>query len=348
MAFYLESGYTSLNKKGEELCGDKVESVVNGDYTTLVLADGMGSGVKANILATLTSKILCTMVAEDIPLDECIETIIQSLPVCKVRGVAYATFSVIHLNRNGEGYLVEFDNPQAIFVRDGKCGDLEREELNVLGKKVYKSALKLKENDAVLVMSDGTIHAGIWPASQFRLGEKGNQGLSRQRLEAGYVRTVYGVVACQRLQRPLHGQTGRRHHGGCRQAAQGTEGQPHDRPAGKQGYGRGGRQRIYERRHKEGCLRRNKLSDCSALSQNRGESGVEFPDKDVPPIGYIDGIDLTTEGVLTMRRLLTLSQEYLSEKDLHPKFFAKRDGASLLADMLFEKATHVNFFVGRV
>ena len=161
MAFYLESGYTSLNKKGEELCGDKVESVVNGDYTTLVLADGMGSGVKANILATLTSKILCTMVAEDIPLDECIETIIQSLPVCKVRGVAYATFSVIHLNRNGEGYLVEFDNPQAIFVRDGKCGDLEREELNVLGKKVYKSALKLKENDAVLVMSDGTIHAGI-------------------------------------------------------------------------------------------------------------------------------------------------------------------------------------------
>ena len=102
MAFYLESGYTSLNKKGEELCGDKVESVVNGDYTTLVLADGMGSGVKANILATLTSKILCTMVAEDIPLDECIETIIQSLPVCKVRGVAYATFSVIHLNRNGE------------------------------------------------------------------------------------------------------------------------------------------------------------------------------------------------------------------------------------------------------
>ena len=80
MAFYLESGYTSLNKKGEELCGDKVESVVNGDYTTLVLADGMGSGVKANILATLTSKILCTMVAEDIPLDECIETIIQSSP----------------------------------------------------------------------------------------------------------------------------------------------------------------------------------------------------------------------------------------------------------------------------
>ena len=93
----LESGYTSLNKKNEELCGDKVEVRKNGKTTTLVLADGLGSGVKANILATLTSKILCTMVSEDIDINDCVETILQSLPVCKVRGVAYSTFTVIHM-----------------------------------------------------------------------------------------------------------------------------------------------------------------------------------------------------------------------------------------------------------
>ena len=118
MGLCLESGYTSLNKKNEELCGDKVETIVNGDYTTLVLADGLGSGVKANILSTLTSKILCTMVANGIGIEACVETILQSLPVCKVRGVAYATFSVIHMNREGKGYLFEFDNPQAILMRD--------------------------------------------------------------------------------------------------------------------------------------------------------------------------------------------------------------------------------------
>ena len=66
---FIEYGYVSLNKYGEELCGDNVEWVTVDGYTTLVLADGLGSGVKANILSTLSSKILCTMVSNNIPPD---------------------------------------------------------------------------------------------------------------------------------------------------------------------------------------------------------------------------------------------------------------------------------------
>ncbi|MDD3151701.1 MAG: hypothetical protein PHE45_02210, partial [Bacteroidales bacterium] len=65
------------------------------------------------------------------------------------------------------------------------------------------------------------------------------------------------------------------------------------------------------------------------------------------PIGFIEGIDLTTEGVLTLRKLLTLSNKYISTHDLSPKFFVKQDGASLLANMLFEEATDITFFVGQ-
>jgi hypothetical protein len=77
------------------------------------------------------------------------------------------------------------------------------------------------------------------------------------------------------------------------------------------------------------------------------ETSFDFPDKDVPPIGYIEGIDLATEGVLTMRRLLEMSDRYKSIDDLTPKTFHKKDGASRLAAILFEEATSIQFFVGQ-
>lgn len=118
MSLYLETGYTSINKKDEELCGDKVETIIKDDQITLVLADGLGSGVKANILATLTSKILCTMIANQISIDECIETIIQSLPICKVRKIAYSTFSIVHIDNNGEGICLSLIiHKRSLFIK---------------------------------------------------------------------------------------------------------------------------------------------------------------------------------------------------------------------------------------
>jgi hypothetical protein len=81
--------------------------------------------------------------------------------------------------------------------------------------------------------------------------------------------------------------------------------------------------------------------------QTELKTSFDFPDKEVPPIGYIKGIDLTTEGVLTLRRLMQMLDKYISISDLTPKTFTKKDGASLLADYLFERATHITFFVGQ-
>ncbi len=77
------------------------------------------------------------------------------------------------------------------------------------------------------------------------------------------------------------------------------------------------------------------------------KTSFDFPDREVPPIGFIDGIDLVTEGVITLRRLLALSEKYVSVKDLTPKTYSKKDGGSLLANIIFEEATHVVFFVGQ-
>ena len=108
-------GYISLNKWGEQLCGDRVEIVEQGENSTvIVLADGMGSGVKANILSSLTSKIISTMMAANMRLEDCVSTIASTLPVCAVRGVAYSTFTIIHIIENEEAEIIQYDNPLLI------------------------------------------------------------------------------------------------------------------------------------------------------------------------------------------------------------------------------------------
>ncbi|MDR1092612.1 MAG: serine/threonine-protein phosphatase [Clostridiales bacterium] len=344
---FLESGFTSLNKTGEELCGDRVETVIGGDTVTVVLADGLGSGVKANILATLTSKILCTMVASDIGIDECVDTVLQTLPVCRERGVAYSTFSVIHIDKRGEGRLFEFDNPQAVYYGGGKCGGLPRAEHTCSGRSVYVSDLRLKENDIILLMSDGAVHAGIGKLLNFGWRRDEIMTYLDRRIKPGMSARGAACLlaaACNELYvgKPGDDTTVAAVRVRAELPVSVMVGPPVDKSRDDFYVGRflaGGGKKVVCGGTSSQIVARHLRADILA--------DFEYPDREVPPIGHIKGIDLATEGVLTLRKLIELSRPYLSESDLAPKTFAKKDGASLLADMLFEKATKATFFVGQ-
>ena len=160
MSVSIDVAWKSLNKYKEELCGDKVEIVKTKDSDIVVLADGMGSGVKANILSTLTSKILATMLYEGAGIEACVDTIAKTLPICQERKVAYATFSILQIFHNGEAYLVEYDNPDCVFIRDGKIIKYPYETREIEGKKVHEYRFKVQKNDCFVLMSDGVIYAG--------------------------------------------------------------------------------------------------------------------------------------------------------------------------------------------
>lgn len=159
-SLFLDIGQCSLIKHSETICGDYYYIVREPDKVTAVLSDGLGSGVKANILATLTSKILSTLIAKNLPLDECIYTVASTLPMCSERKIAYATFTVLQMYGDTI-YLVQYDNPSAVLLRGGISEDY-RKEVHFYGEKtIYESRFTAREGDMIVLMSDGIINAGM-------------------------------------------------------------------------------------------------------------------------------------------------------------------------------------------
>lgn len=347
MGDVLEFGYISLNKNGETLCGDKVECCVKDNHTTLVLADGLGSGVKANILSTLTSKILCTMISNGIPLEDCVSTIIKTLPVCKVRGIAYATFSIVFVDDDGKGQLIEFDNPQAIYLRDGKRLELSRVEKSIMGKTIYFTDLNMQKNDVLFVYSDGAIHAGI--------GLKLNLGWVRESIEE-FLEATYQPELSARCLASLVGDATLNLYGG-KPGDDTTVTAIRYRPAlcvnlmiGPPVSPTLDTEVCRSFFEQEGLHVVSGGTTCQIVARylNRPiDTRIDYIDPDIPPTAQIEGVDLVTEGVITFRKVLLLSEYYLSPTDTRPKYFKGKDGASELCDLLFEKATHIVFYIGK-
>ena len=160
----LETGFVSLTRAGEELCGDHVAVRRCDGSVVLVLADGLGSGVKASILSTLTSQILAELTNGGLPFDEAVRTLAQTLPVCSERGIAYSTFTVVDAAPGGGAFMAQVGNPGARQQGGGGgAGDTE-DGTGGGGKEISVSRLRLSLNDALVLCSDGVVHAGAGTA----------------------------------------------------------------------------------------------------------------------------------------------------------------------------------------
>jgi hypothetical protein len=158
---FLDIYQASLNHYGEELCGDQVRVVKTPTATTIVLSDGLGSGVKANILATLTAEIIANLLRQQVELREVIDTVIRTLPVDPALGIAYATFSILTLDHEDETFrLINFDNPDPFFVCGGRIQRLPVETHELLGKSIRFSQGRLQMGDFLGLISDGVLYAG--------------------------------------------------------------------------------------------------------------------------------------------------------------------------------------------
>lgn len=341
-------GYRSINHFGEELCGDHVDVIELEDHSTVaVLADGLGSGVKASILSTLTAKIISTMLAAGLSLEDCVETIAATLPICSERQVAYSTFTIIRVVASEEAEIIQYDNPNVLMFRDGKITDYPKTEMNIGGKKILQSRIRLQENDLFLAMSDGCPHAGIGDAYNFGWKEEdiaaymepiSDVGYTAKTLSTILLDEVYGLyggepkddatVLAVRIRRRepmnlLFGPPSNRDDCGMMMALF---------------FSKEGKHIV--------CGGTTSTIVADYLGKPLIPS-IDFVDPEIPPIATIEGVDLVTEGVITINRVLAYAKDHLAENESYQKWSYQKDGASLISKMLFEEATDINFFVGR-
>ncbi len=343
-----EIGYKSINHIGEQLCGDHVDVVEQSDDSTvIVLADGLGSGVKASILSTLTSKIISTMMAQGLTIEDCVETIAQTLPICSVRGVAYSTFTILHLVNNSEMELIQYDNPMVILLRNGKNYDYPKTEMNIGGKKIFKSVVRLCEDDIFIAMSDGCPHAGIGLAYNF--------GWKRDEIIAFMEAVAAGGQTAKNLStilidevNKIYGQRPGDDATACvvkirrREPMNLLFGPPSNRDDCNR------MMSLFFSKSGKHIVCGGTTSSIAAKYLGKPiKASLNFVRSDIPPTAEIEGVDLVTEGVITVNRVVEYAKDVLGDNELYEKWSYGHDGASMICRLLFEEATDINFFVGR-
>ena len=341
-------GYRSINHAGEQLCGDHVDVVEQGENSTvIVLADGLGSGVKASILSTLTSKIISTMMAEGLSLSDCVETIAQTLPICSVRGVAYSTFTIMHLVENREMELIQYDNPLTILLRNGQNYDYPKTEMNIGGKKIYHSLIRLQEEDTFVAMSDGCPHAGIGIAYNFGWKREDIIDFVEASYAGGYTAKTLSTILIEEVDKLYDHKPGD-DATACvikirkRVPMNILFGPPRERDDCNRMMAL-----FFSKEGKHIICGGTTSSIAAKYLGKKVETDLSFIRSDVPPIAKIEGVDLVTEGVITVNRVVEYARDVLGENKLYEKWSYGHDGASLICQLLFEEATDINFYVGR-
>ena len=343
-----EIGYKSINHDGEQLCGDHIDIVEQGaDSTVIVLADGMGSGVKASILSTLTSKIISTMMAEGLPLEECVSTIAATLPVCSVRGVAYSTFTIMHIINSRTIELIQYDNPHIIYIRDGALFDYAKTELSIGGKTIYKSVIRLQEDDIIIAMSDGCPHAGIGIAYNFGWKWEDIAEYMLGMSEGGFTAKVLSTLLIDEVNRLYGGKPGD-DATACvikirkRVPMNILFGPPSDRDDCDRMMSL-----FFSKEGKHIICGGTTSSIAAKWLRKPLKPKLSFERSDVPPIAELEGVDLVTEGVITINKVVEYANDYIQNNDSYEEWGYSNDGASLISRLLFEEATDINFYVGK-
>ncbi len=324
--FYIEVISEQRNYGEERICGDVFLSrkIREENRTIAVLSDGMGHGVKANVLATLTATMSVNFTIEHKHPETIADIIMNTLPVCSERHMSYSTFTIVDIEADGKINILEYDNPQTIIIRNLRLFDpgWQQTVLHTAkneGKEIRTCQFKPLKEDRILIFSDGITQSGLG-TEKFPLGWGHDQLAS---YAEKLVRNTPSLSAAKLAEKIVN------------MAYRNDNYSSKDDTSCASIYFREPRKLListgppYEKENDKKLVSavkefKGKKIICGATTADiiaRGldvtiEDSLEFSDPDLPPVSVMPGIDLVTEGILTLTKVTRILKEYTPGYDL--------------------------------
>ena len=347
--YFIEVECQQKNHEGERICGDVFLSgkVKEEGRIVLVLSDGMGHGIKASVLATLTATMAFNFSKEHKSPERTAEIIMNTLPECSERKMNYATFTIVDISREGNITILEYDNPESFVVRNRELVPLTWQTILLTGEKNCNKKLKVcsfqgKKGDRVVLTSDGVAQSGLG-SPKYPFGW-GNDNVARFAID---MTQRYPDISARKLAARVVNMAFR--NDGFR-AKDDTScaviylreprellictGPPYknkdDNEFAKQVEAFKGKKIVMGATTGDILARELNLTV---------EDGNEFMDPDLPPLSFLEGIDLFTEGILTMRKVEDLLTHYTNKTQLG------RGPADQVVKLIME-SDEIKFMVG--
>ncbi len=331
--------FAKKNKQDEEICGDSICIKRNQKKVAVSVSDGLGSGVKASILSTLTTSMATTMLFNGVPINEVFSSILATLPVCKVRGISYANLCSVVFDADEElCSIVEYEFPVTLYFKDKKLVRLEKQTTIVEAREISICHIKPSEGDLIFIMTDGVSQAGMG-TENFPLGF-GVDNIIREITVLLEKNIKPKNIIEHLIKLSQHLDRGTRGDDALAAVVQFKTlqvvnlfvGPPQDRTKDEQMV-----RKFIQQSGKKIVCGGTTAQIFERVLKKKVELDLRSFSEDLPPVGKMDGIDLVTEGIVTLTHVF----RYLNDQQHQLAY-----GAAVLVDMLLE-ADQVNFFVGR-
>lgn len=324
--FFIEVNCQQKNHEGERICGDVFLTgrVKEENRIVMVLSDGMGHGVKASVLATLTATMALNFTKEHREPQKTAEIIMKTLPECSERKMNYSTFTIVEIDYEGTTHILEYDNPELTVIRDKKILELEREIIVMegdcnAGKKLRLASFKAQKNDRFVFTSDGVSQSGLGtPQYPFGWGNdnaarfaidmtKREPQISARELAAKMINMAFrndgfeakddtscAVVYLREPRELLI-----------------CSGPPYEKEKDPELA-----EEVSKFKGKRIIMGATTGDIISRELKLKVTDGQEFTDPDLPPLSKMEGIDLYTEGILTLNKVEKILTKYKNESSL--------------------------------